>query len=562
MSQPSNPCGDKVLRNLTLLLFALSLWQGPATAQTRPGDRAVFTEVADVRRVSVDVVVTDPAGAPVRGLERDDFELRIRGEVVPLSNFSEVAVGATDEEASVDRATLLVLIDQRTGDAALRRSLLSDVRSLLTPLLDQTRGISVATLSQRLEMLQPLTRDEVLLEAAFDEATQPRPLSPGGMGPLLRQIELARPLSPDDEVANGLAIRQASTLLAQIRAQAREDRLRTTRATLELSRLVRALAAQPTRTCVLLLSGGLESTPTELAFRLWWAKFGDAGPSFGVQSIEAEMARIDGLGSVAPVITDATNGRVIFYTLGLGSTRHSTGSAQFATSGFLDAQLQTLEDPLAVLDRLARETGGLSALRPRRTGQLLDSLLRDLTHYYALAFDPAQVSAPNGRLRVRVNRSGVEVRAARRFAARETDDALEDRLMAALFLGQVDNRHRVRAAVGKRTRSGKNRYLVELVLRVPVAEVVLLPDAEFHRGSLEISVAARSAGGGSSTPFLGQMPVEIPNSEVLQWLPREIGSTLQLEISDERQNIGVAVRDTVGRTISTLQLAFDPQERR
>ena len=65
----------------------------PAAAQpgdTRSPSGPGFVEVVNVEVVNVDVYVTDADGKPVLGLGPDDFELRVDGRAVPISNFYAV----------------------------------------------------------------------------------------------------------------------------------------------------------------------------------------------------------------------------------------------------------------------------------------------------------------------------------------------------------------------------------------------------------------------------------------------------------------------------------------
>ena len=72
---------------VALLLAAL-----PAAGQEAPLPD-LFSDVIDVRVVNVEVVVTDKQGNRVRGLEASDFELRVDGEPVPISYFTEIDDG-------------------------------------------------------------------------------------------------------------------------------------------------------------------------------------------------------------------------------------------------------------------------------------------------------------------------------------------------------------------------------------------------------------------------------------------------------------------------------------
>ena len=72
---------------VTCLLAAL-----PAAAQDSPPPD-LFSDVIDVRVVNVEVVVTDRSGNRIRGLQPDDFELRVDRRQVPIDYFTEIDEG-------------------------------------------------------------------------------------------------------------------------------------------------------------------------------------------------------------------------------------------------------------------------------------------------------------------------------------------------------------------------------------------------------------------------------------------------------------------------------------
>ena len=88
----------------TAVLASWLLAGFPAIAQQEAAGRPSgpgFTETVDVRVVNIDVYVTGADGRPVLGLGPDDFELRVDGRPVPISNF--YAVELRDDDLFVRR---------------------------------------------------------------------------------------------------------------------------------------------------------------------------------------------------------------------------------------------------------------------------------------------------------------------------------------------------------------------------------------------------------------------------------------------------------------------------
>ena len=108
--------------SLVAVLAALTLATA-ATGQDPPGPQAGgFSEIVDVRVVNLEVVVTDRAGVPVRGLGAGSFQLLVDGVEVPIEYFSEILGGrvvAPVEGADVVPGLREVLPGGRVGTSYL-----------------------------------------------------------------------------------------------------------------------------------------------------------------------------------------------------------------------------------------------------------------------------------------------------------------------------------------------------------------------------------------------------------------------------------------------------------
>src|SRR5262245_65215250 len=92
-------------RPATILVCLLTAWstsmaQAPTTS--RPQQEEVVRVYTDL--VQTDVMVFDKEGRFVNGLTRDNFELKIDGEVRPIQSFEQITAGSRDEEAQLAAA--------------------------------------------------------------------------------------------------------------------------------------------------------------------------------------------------------------------------------------------------------------------------------------------------------------------------------------------------------------------------------------------------------------------------------------------------------------------------
>ncbi|MCG8459388.1 MAG: hypothetical protein MI919_24185, partial [Holophagales bacterium] len=94
-------------------LFLLLLPAGAALAQTPAPDSGaegasaaeVFEDSVEVRLVELDVQVLDPKGHPVTGLAKEDFELLVDGEPVPVEFFGGKGAAAPERLGAAEKAS-------------------------------------------------------------------------------------------------------------------------------------------------------------------------------------------------------------------------------------------------------------------------------------------------------------------------------------------------------------------------------------------------------------------------------------------------------------------------
>ena len=591
-----------------VLILAAIAGLGQATAQQpQPVTDlpALIDEIA-VELVNVDVVAVDRGGQPIRGLTQGDFDLRVSGRPATITAFAEIEPAPVTDSASArleeadtaellrsspaDLPYLLVLIDGQQMLPPTKTRLVRDVIASLDTLLERSRGMMVASLGRRLVIDQTLTRDPELLSTVLGEVAKRGPVARATPNQILRRIEQGVP-AQGDEQAMARALAEARSLLADIQSTAAQQRYDATVVGSQLHELIESLATLGGRTCVLLISEGLVTTPTEVALNMWMAKYDVFAQDIGVRSVEDELGRLSAGTAINDVIESAASNRVTFYVMAGNDSGIRAGGAETRSSAVYDAQVRSLTDPKDSLRELARSTGGDFALDPNQAGHLLDSMISDLGHYYSLAFDPRTVATRNNRVRVRLREGKGRVRHLQRFRRKTQEQVLSERAFAALHFDVVDNPIGLAVELGERTlvesapeaidpdehrRVGKrlkknprkdsmrrakreieNRVRQTVKLRVPISALTLLPDAESHTGQLSLLVTARSSDDRRSPPVRATIPLVIPNTELLQSMSRRAGALIDIELAPGPNKIAVALRDDVARTIATVNLVVD-----
>lgn len=518
-------------------------------------------ETVEVRVVNVDVVVADASGRPVRGLEREDFELLLDGRRATLDYFSPVEGGRIGDDTAADRPPALpflaIVYDGRGTNAANARRAVDTLCDRLDELLTGTRGVMVLRQGTRLVVEQSMTRDRERLIAALERLAAPRTpaLDAASRKLLLLQLENTNPPRVARETEEDLTAERARRLLGQIRNQAELERFAAEESGRQLRSVVRSVAGLPGRKAILLLGQGFVQQPAEALFRLWWGKFGRYASEIGIMNIESEMSRSRSDDLLERLVEEANAHRVTFYSHDPAGVRAIGSSAEYAS---LDTNLLLAEETERTLDALvdlAVASGGVGRVRVPGIEPLLDEMLNGFVNYYSLGFTPGE--GEQGGVRVRLRQPGLRLRYLTRFVQRTAAQRLEDATLSTLITAAEDNRLQVSVELGAAEIQPDGTFLVGVLVKVPMARLALLPQRDHHVGRLSFVVMAQAADGALSRPATGAVPIELANADLLSAMGRIAGYRLRLRVAAGEQIVAIGVRDEVAAQDSTLRLVLN-----
>jgi VWFA-related protein len=398
-----------------VLLFVLpvcSQTSSPDTSSQQPTFRA------NVRRVLVDVVVTNGKDEPVTGLPREQFQIFEDGHPQTLTSFDEHA-GLPDMsalQAKLPPNTFSNLPLAKAGDAA--NILLLD--ALNTQMTDQSfvharmikyiKGVRPGTrlaifaLGTRLRFVQGFTGDPAVLMAAVNgEKSAGNPQ----LSPLLQTSTEA---DVNQRLVAQMAEMAATTGSAQIQASAnalREFQQENTSSqtdmrvhiTLEaMQQLARYLQAIPGRKNVIWFSG---SFPISI-FEDFTVGAGDP-----MRQYQNEIAKTANLlaGSQVAIYPIGAEGLAVDRqydfsgpqgpkVAGVAAEQQMT---QYQVSD-LRAGSQERNATFTAMDEWARDTGGEAFYNTNGLNDALDRVLSHGTHYYTITYSPTNKNM-DGRLR-------------------------------------------------------------------------------------------------------------------------------------------------------------------
>ena len=405
-----------------LLLPALASFQ--SQSQAPPPDKPATTIKTTVRRVLVDVVVTNGKGEAVTGLHEKDFEVLEDGKPQTISTFEEHH-GAAPTEIKLPPMPPHVYTNfpvTQTADSV--NVVLLD--ALNTPTRDQTfvhwqmikylrtippgTRVAIFTLSSRLRMLQGVTTDPSELLAAVNSpqaGTQPS----GALTSTEETEELhhfigflqenqggptsAPQTAAQAEVDPVSAIKEFLSESSSLQTETRID------VTLQaLQQIGRYLGSVPGRKNVIWFSG---SFPIAI--------YPDAGlvdPFVaGVTDFEPEVRKTADLLSAAqvalyPVAAEGLASDSVYEANGeeIGSARPSRATrdhVQRLQSGQLNRNLNQ-----ATMDELAQDTGGKAYYNTNGLSDALTRVVNNGARYYSLSYDPSNTTMDGKYRRIQV----------------------------------------------------------------------------------------------------------------------------------------------------------------
>lgn len=555
-----------------------------ASSQELEGHHGIFSETIDVTLVNLEVMAFDASGKAVTDLTRDELLVFEDGEPVEINYFT-AAQPATAETFEVDaflepseppadadpvgpaeRKHAIILIDNDHLSAAGRNTLLRRMRDELRRFMDDDTWVMVVEKSGSVSIECHFTNDRSLVDSVLTRLEEGAPS--GGMTIAEeRRLRLAiETASLDPEFAAA----EASLLLSNIHLFARSLAQRVHHTWEVLNYLVDSLSGVPGRKALFYVAVSPPVSPGKLLFRQWWGKYGRLfGERVEMISPEDTAQEYDTSEGMLGVIANAAASRVAFYPVDTGQDVGSRAVSAAYTS--VDATERILSSGGAdevAMGLLAQATGGRSARDTVFLDELLTQAKVDLETFYTLGF----VSRFRGdgkvhKVKVKTTRPGVKLRYFNRYRSKTDDQQLTDRTLAALLLDEASNPLEVRIDLGDPVpvESGKKRdrkkapksYVVPVVVRLPTANLSLMPEEAAHVGSLSLLLVLRDSAGVPAPPIKIEIPVKIPHQKLASAMNQLVGYKTKIEMRSGEQKIAIAVRDDVSRIVSTLNLNVD-----
>lgn len=545
------------------LSFLLSLLLATVTfAQQPPPEPPVFGERTEVAVQNVDVVVEDRDGRPVRGLAAADFEVRVGGAVVPITNFFAVESGVlraapldpsvpppqpeepvAASEAQPRRASLLLFVDQTNLAPANRKRVLGAVREHFRDLRAAAAPrVAIVAYDGGMTLRRPFTENLQEIDDALAELIDKAPKAER-FDLELEQIKRELDEEGIDPGIYAMRVRSFS-----------ERRLLQVRGTIAaLGQLIEAAAGIPGTKSVLYVGDGLPLRPGEPLAQLWSDLFPDNRDTGRVTT----AASTDAVPDFQRLIDAANRARVTFYPLyaapvatsqrGSAATTVGTPGGNFmADTGFYTAIEAVAQEALR---DLAVSTGGRFAPTVGAWDEALTALVSDVADYYSLGIPPPTGDEP--RIEVTVKRPGVVVRHRRQLGSMSADERLAARTYSVLLFGGAENPLGTEVRLGTPETQADGTFLVPVNILVPIGRLLLAPAGEVHEGRFSLAAAARHEQGTLTGLARFVCPLRIPNADVEIARSRSIACGVRLHMAKGAHEVAISMRDELSTEEST-----------
>jgi VWFA-related protein len=555
----------------------------PAPPETNAGDET-FYDTVEVNVVNLEVFVTDRNGKRVQGLNQSDFEVYEDGKPVQITNFyaseggsaaapagpddtvqaAPAAPAVTTEIPDEQRLLLAIFIDNMHLSGPARNRVLPKIKELLTTRMRPGDRVLIANYDGpgSLAVRQPLTSDPAALTAEIDQiASRAAGAATGGgeVTNLVRQLEQAGAMSSDPLRVEDEMVAQAEELLEEIKVYSQKEYIRT-RATIDaLSQFVDGLSGVPGRKAVLFVSGGMPLRPAQAPYQAWENRFRSILQDHPIGS-RFDAIDYDATSDFEKVGQHANANRITFYALGSLDTRQTasaaSGSNDIWTRGEEMVETNGLGQSLFMM---AAPTGGMATIDAINPGAILAQMREDMDSYYSLGYTPEhRHSGKVHKVEVKVKQAGLKVRHRESYRERTSAEVMADKVMAALMFGSRDNPLEVGLQFGEETPGEKGQSMVMVTVKLPMSKLVLLPQGQFHEGKVSIFLAARDANGRSSPVTEVEVPIRVPNEQLLTAMGQLAGYRTKLALRPLAHTVAVGVRDELGNVSSTVTAAYTP----
>jgi VWFA-related protein len=563
--------------------FLMAILAATVVASTPQTPQPTYLDTLEVRITNLDVVVTDKHGTPVRGLKRDDFEVRENGAPQPVTNFSEFNQSSDVAQAEGAPAAvaqpapeppparkIVFFIDDMTLHPEIRHALLKNAQAFVDKTMRDGDEAMVVTPDSPNKVALMFTGDRTAIHAAVSGLINRftwRTDTPYDSERFFFAATAGRASNPNE-------YREAARMYA-LRVRRRVNgTLRT------LLGFVGAMADIPGRKVIVIVSASLTAEPGHEAFTMdqllpppganALAARGSeaaAGTAEGSsRDIFGETTSSSGWSDLRPMIreigaTAAANGITIYSVQpdmgvhvappGGGSDTHSGFRGSTGVSPF---QREIVEGTAVTLGTLAGLTGGKFFQGGAQIGNAFTTLTTDTSTFYSLGYrSPAGTNDTFRKVEVVVKgRPELAVRTHQELLRLSPARAMDELVASTLYAPRDLNELGIEA-LAKTPLRELDHYKVDIAVKIPMANLTFVPAGNVYRATFSLHYAAAD-GHDYATGAARAQTLQVKPDELDEVRKKTYTYVTTLVIAPGTAQIAVGVVDELSRQSSLQRL--------
>jgi VWFA-related protein len=514
-------------------------------------------ETLEIRVTNVDVVVTDRAGKPVRGLTRDDFVILEDKKPQTITNFAEYEEEAPASLAADPNAPgapaavvqrrpprhIVLLLDDTTVDPFVRKQLFDSLIKAIPNLVQPGDEAMLATWTGSIHIQQPFTdHADAIVKAIKDDLERG-----GGLQYMANTHDALRDINMPMG-GSRMPSRQAEMIRTTIRMWTTRRLTEERNFIAGAKRLVGTLAGLEGRKLLLLATGYMPVEPGAEIAEYAMSKYPTLGITRPTDNLHAEHEDLAAVANASGVAIDS-----IYPNLDLGAEGAERAMGDFNRNHMTFTEVTNTS---AALVNLAQMTGGTAFTQVKDFAGVIENFRQQLSSYYSLGY---RSPSKSGRHAIAVqlkNHPEYRVVARNSYQPKSPDETARDRAVADLF-HEPKGDFEVQIQPGKAEKQGRDRYVVPLRVVFP-NKIVLLPEGSDFTGSYTVYIAVAGRDGDLAPVGTQEQPIRLNAEQKAQMEGKLLGSQFQLLVRGGEQTVSIVVRDDVGGAIGVGRAKIKP----
>jgi VWFA-related protein len=528
-----------------------------------------LVESIEVRVTNVDVVVTDKAGNPVRGLTRDDFQIFENGKLQPVTNFYEVRAAqpattasdaatstpeaaATEAPPEVRKRRIIFFIDNSSLHPLRRNEVFAAIEKYMDTLFQPGDQAMLVTWNRGLRVVVPFTDDRGRL---LDGVRKTARVSGGGVQLEMDKSRLKQAImnvqqqaresgrrnrSSREQEANE-AFQQALSITRAYADEVHRDELNLLSA---MSTMITTLAGLEGKKVMVFAGSQLPDRPGFDMFQ--WVEQAFAGDIQNVAAVAyRESGRLSTKNDMEKVAQQANANNVTMYMIdGADPTRGATSSAD--SSEQLNPMIDFAEftNTANSFGTIARMTGGIALMRTNNFDLALNTVARDLGSYYSLGYKPGDDTPGNRKIVVKTKNPAYTVRARTTYIVKTAEEQTKDRVISNAFHAQLKGDIPVTLFSSQPVKLSSSRYKVPLRISFP-SSLTLLPNGDNLEGQFSVVFAVVDDDGALSPVSRRTQPVKLAKTAEAALRAKPIAFTAEIVVTPGEHYVSVGIVDDV-----------------